>query len=76
MAVRTWQSMKTQYCRRADDDVSLEAEIVFPSENLPEQPARVLAHRCSRGMDCNLYNEATCIWAGTNPAYDPFAERP
>jgi hypothetical protein len=75
MAVRTWQPLKTQYCGRADEEVSLEAEMVFPSETLPDQPARVLAHRCSQAMACNQFNQAACVWAGTNPTYDPFAER-
>jgi hypothetical protein len=75
MAVRSWQSMKTQYCGRADEEVSLEADMVFPSETLPDQPPRILAHRCSHAMICNQYNQAACVWAGTNPTYDPFAER-
>jgi len=75
MAVRTWESLKTQYCSRAVTEVSLEAEVVYPSEMLPDQPPRILAHRCSYALACNQFNQATCVWAGTNPGYDPFAEK-
>ncbi len=75
MAVRTWQALKTQYCSRADEQVSLEADLVFPSESLPDQPARILAHRCSHALSCNPADQAACVWCGTNPTYDPFAER-
>jgi hypothetical protein len=73
MAVKTWRTIKVQYCHHVDADVELEAEVVYPAEWLPEQPARILAHRCSRGLECNLDSRPSCVWAGTNPAYDPFA---
>jgi hypothetical protein len=56
-------------------DVSLEAETVYPAEFLPDQPARVMAHRCSQGIRCMLMNKPSCVWAGSNPAFDPFAEK-
>jgi hypothetical protein len=52
----------------------MDAEVILPAEWLPEGPPRVIAHRCSQAVDCNLDNRASCVWAGTNPAYDPFAE--
>jgi hypothetical protein len=58
-----------------NEEVHLEADMVFPAESLPDQPGRVLAHRCSHGVQCNLMNKAACVWAGTNPAYDPFVEK-
>ncbi|MCL4559688.1 MAG: hypothetical protein M1281_03610 [Chloroflexi bacterium] len=75
MALRTWQSIKSQYCPHAEAEVYLEAEVVYPAEWLPEQPARVLAHRCSRGVLCNQNSSGGCVWSGTNPSYDPFSER-
>jgi len=75
MAQRTWQPIKAQYCSRAGDEVQLEVEVVYPAEYLPDQEPRVLAHRCSHAMICNLEKQASCIWAGTNPAYDPFTEK-
>lgn len=74
MAVRTWEALKICYCDHVKKEVSLEAQILYPAEWLPDQPPRVLAHRCSRGMECNLEGRVSCIWAGTNPAYDPFSE--
>lgn len=72
MAQKTWQTLKIRYCEHADQEVSMDAEVILPAEWLPEGPPRVIAHRCSRAVDCNLDNRASCVWAGTNPGYDPF----
>ena len=74
MSVREWQSVKYCYCQHVGFNVSLEAEVVIPSDLFPDQPARVLSHRCSNGLECNLDGRPSCIWAGTNPAIDPFKE--
>lgn len=74
MSFKTWQTLKVRYCHHTDAQVSLEALLVYPAEWLPEQPPRVLRHRCSRALVCNLVDHQSCVWAGTNPAYDPFAE--
>jgi hypothetical protein len=75
MAVKTWQKIKVQYCQHAGGEVALEAEVLYPEEHLPDQGPRVVAHRCSRGLECGLLEEAACVWAGTNPTYDPFLEK-
>ncbi len=73
MATRTWQTVKICYCDHIDQEVSLQVEVVFPAEWLPDiEPARVLAHRCSHGEQCNLLEKPSCMWAGTNPNFDPF----
>jgi hypothetical protein len=72
MAQKTWQTLKIRYCEHAGQEVSMDAEVILPAEWLPEGPPRVIAHRCSRAVDCNLDNRASCVWAGTNPGYDPF----
>ena len=74
MAEKTWQTIKVRYCHHADEDVGLEAEVVYPAEWMPEGPPRILAHRCSHAFACNLDGRPSCVWAGTNPAYDPFTE--
>ena len=74
MAVRTWEAVKIRFCDHAGSEVALEAEKVYPSDILSDQPARLLAHRCSRGLECSQNNKATCVWAGTNPNYDPFED--
>jgi hypothetical protein len=72
MAVKTWQPIKICYCQHVNQDVALEAQVIYPAEFLPDQPARVTAHRCSHGEMCNLDGRPSCLWAGTNPAVDPF----
>ena len=52
MTVKVWQTIKVQYCRHAGAEVALEAEVLYPGEHLPDQGPRVVAHRCSRGVDC------------------------
>lgn len=75
MAKVTWETLKTRYCIHVKDDVDLEAEMVFPADQMPDQAPRILAHRCSRGLECNMDEKGTCVWAGSNPAYDPFEEK-
>ena len=50
MAVKTWQTIKVRYCHHADAEVELEAQTVYPAEWLPDQPPRILAHRCSHAF--------------------------
>ena len=73
MTSGTWQPIRFCYCHHIDQDVALEAEIVYPADMLPDGP-RVLAHRCSHGLGCNLDGRSSCLWAGTNPVIDPFVE--
>ncbi len=71
MAYRTWHVEKIAYCEYAGQEVVLATEVVYPGDPLPDQPPRVLAHRCSNAVDCNLIEKALCKWCGTNPDYDP-----
>lgn len=73
MSVIEWETIKVCFCDRVQAEVGLEAKVVYPAEILPDQPPRVLAHRCSRGCECSLDGRPSCKWAGTNPFYDPFA---
>jgi hypothetical protein len=73
MAVKVWQTIKVRYCSHAEAEVGLEAEVIYPSDILPDQPPRIHAHRCSHAFACNLDNRPSCVWAGTNPNFDPFA---
>jgi hypothetical protein len=74
MALKTWQVIKVVYCHHVGSEVGLEAEVVYPADIMPEQSPRVLSHRCSHAFSCNLDNRPSCVWAGTNPTFDPFAE--
>ncbi len=74
MAETSWETLKIQYCHHVDTKVALQAQLAYPSEHLPDQPPRVLAHRCSHGVACNLDGRPSCIWSGTNPNIDPFKE--
>jgi hypothetical protein len=71
MTSEAWQPIRVCYCHHVDQMVALEAEIVYPADWLPDEP-RVLAHRCSKGLDCNLDGRSSCLWSGTNPVIDPF----
>jgi hypothetical protein len=74
MAEKSWQVIKVRYCHHANQEVNLEAEMIYPAEFLPDQQPRVNAHRCSHAFACNLDGRASCVWAGTNPTFDPFIE--
>ena len=73
MSVRTWQPIKVCYCQHVEEEVALEADLTYPAEWLPDQQPRILGHRCSHAMRCNLDRRPSCMWAGTNPAFDPFS---
>jgi len=74
MAQKTWDVIKVRYCQHVAQEVGLEAEAVYPAEWMPDQPPRILAHRCSHAFACSLDPRPSCVWAGTNPTYDPFKE--
>ncbi len=75
MAEKDWKILKVRYCNHAGKEVSLDAEVVYPAEWMPDQPPRVISHRCSNAIRCRLFNRGACLWSGANPTYDPFLER-
>ena len=75
MAEKTWQVIKVSYCHHVEKDVGFEAQVVYPANFLPDQPPRVVAHRCSEAFNCGQDGRPSCVWAGTNPLYDPFKEK-
>lgn len=75
MAIREWEVWREQQCERVGRTVRLEVEVAYPATWMPEQAPRVLAHRCSEAMRCHLEGQSACVWAGTNPAYDPLGGR-
>lgn len=75
MAKKEWESIKISFCHHTGQEVALEAELIYPSDIMPDQQPRVVAHRCSLAVDCNLEGKGSCIWAGTNPVIDPFLEK-
>jgi hypothetical protein len=74
MSYTVWRPIKQVYCEKVGRMVALEARLVYPAELLPDGPPRVLEHRCSMAMDCNLIDTPSCRWAGTLPGHDPFAD--
>jgi len=71
MAQVKWQVSKIRYCEHVGHEIALETELIFPSEHLPDQPPRVIAHRCSNATMCNQFDTMACAWCGTNPDYRP-----
>ena len=71
MAQKKWQTQKTCYCEGVGREIRLETQVVFPAEHLPEQPPRVIAHRCSNAIECNQMDRMVCEYAGTNPEFKP-----
>jgi hypothetical protein len=71
VAFRTWEINKIKYCEHVGHEIALETELAYPSEHLPDQPARVLARRCSNALACNGLDKPACAWCGTNPEHRP-----
>ena len=74
MSTKSWEVLKTCYCHHVNQLVSLEAEIIHPADFIPDGLDRILAHRCSYGLNCNLDGRPSCQWAGSNPTIDPFSD--
>lgn len=74
MSEKVWEPIKVCFCQHVGHDVAFEGEFVYPADILPDQMPRLIAHRCSNGLACNLDGRASCRWAGTNPGEDPFLE--
>jgi hypothetical protein len=70
MAEKAWEVNRVFFCDRIQKVVTLENEVAYPAEILPDQP-RVLARRCSNARECNLYEKPACVWCGTNPNLEP-----
>jgi hypothetical protein len=71
VAFRNWEVSKIEYCEHAGHEIALEAELVYPAEWLPDQPARLIARRCSNALACNGTDKPGCVWCGTNPDHRP-----
>ena len=71
MAEKIWKVEKSKYCEHVGHEVDIENEVVYPAENLPDQPPRIIAHRCSNALECNAVDKASCALCGTNPNLDP-----
>jgi hypothetical protein len=71
MAQKKWKISKIRYCEHVGHEITLEAQVVYPSDQLPDQPPRVIANRCSNAMECNTMDKMVCAWCGTNPDVKP-----
>jgi hypothetical protein len=71
MAQKTWKVEKIKNCEHVGHEVEIEDLVVYPAEQLPDQPPRIIAHRCSNALECNMKDQAACSLCGTNPDVDP-----
>ena len=71
MAQKMWQISKVSYCEHVGQEVALEVEVVYPAEQLPDQPPHVIAHRCSKALECNQLDKMACAYCFTNPDQIP-----
>lgn len=67
MAQKKWQIEKVHYCEHVGQEVELEVQVAYPSDQLPDQPPHVIAHRCSKALECNQLNKMVCSYCFTNP---------
>jgi hypothetical protein len=71
MAEKTWQVEKIKHCEHVGHEVTIENELIFPAEFLPDTPPHVVAHRCSHATECNMIEHPVCSLCGTNPDINP-----
>lgn len=53
----------------------MEVEAVYPADFIPDGAPRIQGHRCSNAVNCLINRQGSCKWSGTNPNYDPYAEK-
>jgi len=70
MADKVWQVEQVKYCEHVGQNVEIESQVIYPADILPEQPPRVVAHRCSHSIECNLVEKPSCSLCGTNPDFN------
>lgn len=75
MTTTAWVVVDTIRCQRVGQEAELLEKRAYAEHPLTEvgRPYRVLARKCSLGLDCNL-SEHRCQWSYLNPNYDPFAK--
>ena len=71
MAQKKWQIEKVHYCEHVGQEVDLEVQVVYPADHLPDQPSHVMAHRCSKALECNQVDNTVCSYCFTNPDLKP-----
>jgi hypothetical protein len=71
MAQKEWQVEKVHYCEHVGQAIALEVELVYPADHLPDQPPHVVAHRCSKALECNQQDKMVCSYSFTNPDLKP-----
>jgi len=71
MTQKTWQVEKVHYCEHVGELVNLEVQVVHPPETMPHRPPHVIAHRCSKALECNQINKMVCAYCFTNPDVKP-----
>ena len=71
MAQKMWQISKISYCEHVGQEVALEVEVVYPAEQMPDQPPHVIANRCSKALECNKLDKMACAYCFTNPDQIP-----
>ena len=67
MAQKKWQVEKVHYCEHVGQQVALEVQVLYPADHLPDQPPHVIAHRCSKALECNQLDKPVCSYCFTNP---------
>jgi hypothetical protein len=67
MAQKKWQVERVHYCEHVGQAIALEVQVVYPADHLPDQPPHVIAHRCSKALECNQVDKPTCSYCFTNP---------
>lgn len=71
MARVVWEPVQARFCARLEQWVTPEVLRAYPADVLPDQPPRLLGRRCPQAELCNRIERPTCVWAGTQPDYDP-----
>ena len=62
MAWESWRTVKQTRCEIMDEEITLHSRLAFAADNLPDQPPRVLAHRCSSAEHCDHFDQPKCPW--------------
>lgn len=53
----------THFCAHANCDVVLKTTYIYPSDIMPDSPARIFHRSCSHYFTCSLQDKSACVYA-------------
>ncbi len=74
MSSKSWEVIKTCYCQHIDTKSGWKPSWSIRLNGCRTRRRAFLPIVARKAVSCNLDGRPSCVWAGTNPVFDPFIE--